>query len=204
MEGEENRPRFTRLSARGGNMIMTRYLPDGGQLDITDDKLVPMGDVKGYRQITYMRPGSHNQPACEIVFEIRHGVPVCASVHISADDDEAPVRTKDLKAIHLEKLRDDVYAYVGVWRPNPNAPKGRSSWVHESGTKSYLRDRKTIERAVQRRRRITPEFLKRVAELHNSAPAGSRLDTVCAAFEVRERQALRYIRLARDKGLIDG
>jgi len=198
VEGEENRPRLTRITARG----QTHYLPDGGQLDVTDNKLVPMGDVRAYRQITYTHPGNHNRPACEIVFEIRHGAPACVSVFLSSADDESPVRTKDLKEIHLEKLRDDVYAYVGVWRPNPNAPKGRRGWVHERGGDSYQRDRKAVERAVQRRRRITPEFLNRVAELHNNARPGGRLDTVKAAFNVEERQALRYIRLARERGLI--
>jgi hypothetical protein len=36
------------------------------------------------------------------------------------------------------------------------------------------------------------------------APEGGRLEAVCAAFDVSERQALRYMALAKQKGLIDG
>jgi hypothetical protein len=181
--------------------VMWAYvLPDGGEVVATDDELVPMGDARAFRQLTYTHDGDANRPACTIVFEVRHGAPVCASVHLSgAVDGQTAVRPKDLKAIQLDNLRAEVYARAGVFTPNPDSPGG---WIHRSGSREQYR--KTVERAVQRRRKITPEFLSRVAELHNGAPAGSRLDTVCAAFEVTERQALRYIRQARDKGLIDG
>jgi hypothetical protein len=50
------------------------------------------------------------------------------------------------------------------------------------------------------RRKITPEFLSRVAEIHRAAPEGGRLAAVKVAFMVNERQALRYIAAARKKG----
>jgi hypothetical protein len=180
---------------------VTYELPDGGRVVATDNELVPMGDTRTFRQVTYTHDGDADRPACTIVFEVRKGVPVCASVHLSGTEDgQTTVRAKDLKAIALDNLRADVFAYAGVFEPNPDSPGG---WVHKIGGASFQQDRKKVERA-QQRRKITPEFLSRVAELHNSAAAGSRLATVIAAFNVEERQALRYIRLARDKGLIDG
>jgi hypothetical protein len=50
------------------------------------------------------------------------------------------------------------------------------------------------------RRKITPKFLSRVAEIHQAAPEGGRLAAVKVAFMVNERQALRYIAAARKEG----
>jgi hypothetical protein len=178
-------------------------LSDGGVAEVTDLAPVPLGDdgARAYRQLTYTRDADGDCPGCQIVFEIRNRVLVCASFTLSTKA-ETGVRAKDLRVIKLDELARDLYSYIGVFRPNPTG----SEWVRVVGPASIERNRETIEQA--KRRKITPEFLQRVAEVHQSAPAGERLYAVKAAFPasdgspLSERQALRYIAQARREGLI--
>jgi hypothetical protein len=105
----------------------------------------------------------------------------------------------DLNAIKLDDLRDNVYGLVGVFTRNPDG----GGWVRQLGPASFRRDRKRVE-SVTRRRKVTPELLSQVAEVHQAAPERGRLEAVKAAFCVSERQALRYIGEAKQRGLIDG
>lgn len=83
-------------------------------------------------------------PTCEIVFEVRNGVPVCTRLSLTADN-EIGVRAKDLKAIKLEDLRDDIYGYIGVFTPNP-----AGGWVRKVGRGSYRQDREHVQQATTR------------------------------------------------------
>jgi hypothetical protein len=179
-------------------MKLVVELDDGGRIEVTDMEPVPMGDVFAHRQLTYAHDGDADRPACKIVFEVRNGVPVCAGISLGSADGGTLVRAKDLTAIKLDNLRDDVFALAGVFVPNPDG-----GLVRKFGPGSFHKDRKRTERATQRRK-ITPEFLNRVAEIHNGAPEGGRVAAIKAAFKVKERQALRYIALAKQKELING
>jgi hypothetical protein len=95
-------------------------------------------------------------------------------------------------------VREFRRAIAGVFTPNPEG-----GWIRKIGVRSFQEDRKRVERATQRRK-VTPEFLTRVAEIYSAAAAGGRIEAIRAAFDVSERQALRYIAVAKEKGLIDG
>jgi len=183
-------------------------LSDGGYVHVTDDTIVPMGDAHAYRQLTYTNTapliisvgaGLDAWPTlpvtCEIVFEVRDGVPGCVCIKLSAD--ERFIRAKDLSVIKLDELREEAYALAGVLTQTPDG-----KLVRKYTPATYQANRKRIERATSRRK-VTPEFLRRVAELHNGTPEGGRLEAVKAAFSVSERQALRYIAQARREGLIN-
>jgi hypothetical protein len=159
-------------------------LPEGGRMEITDDALVPMGDAYAHRQVTY------RTDTCEIVFEVHNGVPGCASVKLWSKD-ETPIRAKDLDAIKLDQLRDRAFAVTGVLMPDPD---GGHELTHQAV-------RKAIDSATSRRK-ITAQLLRRIAQVYGGTPAGQRTEAVRAAFGVSERQALRYIKLARQKELI--
>jgi hypothetical protein len=66
---------------------------------------------------------------------------------------------------------------------------------------THLAVRRTLTSATSRRK-IDAEFLQRIAQVYDDTPAGRRTDAVRAAFSVSERQALRYIKLARQEKLI--
>jgi hypothetical protein len=168
-------------------------LPDGGRIEVTDKTIVAMGDVKAYRQLTYTHNGGKGRPACKIVFEIRNGAPACASFELLATN-RMPVRAKDLRAFKLDELRETVYATAGVF-----VPQSDGTWFLTVGFSRE--DRNHVEQA-SRRRKMTPELLSRIAEVHTNAPDDGHLDAVASAFGVSQRQAWRYIAQAREKGLI--
>jgi hypothetical protein len=193
---EDWRARAEKQGFSVGPMRLITELPDGSHIEVTDPEIVPMGDAFAHRQLTYTHDGNADQPACKIVFEVRNGVPVCASFNLGSSESGSHVRAKDLNVIKLDNLRDDVYAAAGVFVPN-----SEGGFVRKLGR--FHQDRKRVESATQRRK-VTPEFLGRVAEVYNGAPVGGRLEAIRAAFVVSERQALRYMALAKQKGLIDG
>jgi hypothetical protein len=193
---EDWRVRVEKQGFSVGPMIVVTELPDGARIEVTDAEIVPMGTEFAYRQLTYSRDSDDDRPACKIVFEVRDGVPVCSTLCLGSSDGGIQVRARDLKAIKLDDLRDSVYAAAGVFTRNPDG-----GWVLKLGWASSKQDRKRVEN-VTRRRKVTPEFLSQVAEVHQAAPEGARVEAVKAAFFVSERQALRYIGQAKQRELI--
>jgi hypothetical protein len=194
---EDWRARAEKQGFTVGPMRLITELPDGSRIEATDPELVPMGDAFAHRQLTYTHDGDATRPACEIVFEVRKRVPVCATLRLGSPGGN-PIRATDLDAIKLDDLRDDVYGAAGVFVPNPDG-----GYVRKIGPTSFQRDRKRVEQ-VTRRRKVTPEFLSQVAEVYNGAPVGGRIAAIRTAFVVSERQALRYKKQAEEMELIDG
>lgn len=146
-----------------------------------------------------------------VTFEVRNGVPGAASITLIAGEGERLLRAKDLTAIKLDQIRNEVYAVAGVGAFVPYAVAGVGADEVDVDDYGQIDIEltaeeavKAVKRATTTRRKITPEFLSRVAAMHQAAPEGERLAAVKAAFMVNERQALRYIAAARKKGLING
>ncbi|WP_216638951.1 hypothetical protein [Mycobacterium asiaticum] len=160
-------------------------MPRGGHVEVTDNTIVPIGeDAFTHRQLTYTHEG------CEIVFEVHNRAPGAVSIRLWSDGKH--LRTKDLAAIKLDQLRDEAYLAVGLIMPDPD---GGYEVTHPVA-------RRTLQRATSRRK-ITPEFLALVAEIHQKAPAGGRTRAITEAFDVTDSQAFRYIAAARKEGLIN-
>src|ERR1700737_3977448 len=127
--------------------------PDGGYVDPTKKRVVPMGDGGAFEQLTYRRGG------VEIVFEVRDRRPVCTKVLLTSNPETGePVRAKDLAAIRLDDLRGDVYAATGIFEPSDKP----GVWVHKSNRESLRQDRRKVREATKRRK-ITSDFLQQVA-----------------------------------------
>lgn len=167
-------------------------LPDGGTVEVTNRRKVPMGDVRAYKQLTYTRDGGKGRPAVRAVFEVVNAVPVCTTFHLSSAD-QIPVRARDLRSVKLDELRSMVYAYAGVFVKDGNW------WVLSVG--HQVESTEAVQQAT-RRRRNDDGLLAKVAKIYNSAPEGSSMEAVASAFQVSERQAWRYIAQARENGLI--
>ena len=195
--GEDWRARAEKQGFPVGPMAppLPSELPDGGLLVVTDGEIVPMGDAFAYRQLTYSHDGTAARPGVKIVFEVRKRTPVCVSIELWSSD-KGGIHASDLGGIKLDNLRDDVYAYAGVFTRNPDG-----GWVRKLGLASFKQDRKRVE-LVTRRRTLTPDFWNQVAEVCKAAPERGRTKAVRAAFNVSQRQALRYVEEARKEGLI--
>jgi hypothetical protein len=156
-------------------------------VEVTNPTVVPMGDWYAYRQITYTA-GNYM-----LTFEVRDGSPGCVKVEVVAGVGESYLRSKDLAAIKINELCIEAFALFGVTKTED----GR--FVHRL---NYRRDRQRVEHIKTRRRTMTPDLIARVAQIHDTTPEGSRIAAIRAAFNVAERQALRYIAQARKDGLI--
>jgi hypothetical protein len=160
---------------------------------------VPLGDRFAHQRIAYHHRGDDHRPAAWIAYEIRNGVPVCTGIAMWSND-QNQVRTRDLSATWLERVRDKAYAATGIFTANPSG-----GWVRTLGPGTLPADARQVKRAATSPRKMTPEFLTRVAEVYNSTPLGSRTEAVCAAFNPtpHQRTALRWIHMAKKAGLID-
>jgi len=97
--------------------------------------------------------------------------------------------------VELDELRHTIYAFAGVFRPNPNGGS-----LHIFGRGAYNDDLKTIRATT--RHKLTRQRLERIADVYGAALEGGRIDAVMRKFNVGERQAARYIAAAREEGLI--
>jgi hypothetical protein len=101
------------------------------------------------------------------------------------------IRQKDLTAIRLDQIRDEVYVVAGVGAFTPDGTD-----VYELTASAA---RKALSRATSRRK-ITSEFLRKVAEIHQSVPDGQRLAAVKAAFCVKNARHSATSRRPAGKG----
>ncbi len=179
-------------------IIYTTELPGGGTVEVTDRAFVPFGNKGLYthRELTYRHPGDVTRLPHTVVFQTGDaGIPVCASVRVDADGGTG-VMTKHLKALRLEEIRADVFAFAGLYTRTP-----QGDYMRRLGRAEFETNRGAVAK-VGSRRRMTPHLLAQIASIHNGATPGGKIAAVKNAFHVERRQALRYISAARDAGLI--
>lgn len=150
-------------------------------------------------RLEYRHGGGDDQPALEIVAEVRDGAPVCTEIRLTAGD-SGYVRVRDviLVASFLESRIEDL-AVIAAWEPT-----SRGSWsqaLPDADYRAKERSVRSARRAV--RRKLTPERMAKVAEVYRTAE-GNKLAAIQAEFEVSERTAARYVTAARETGLLDG
>ena len=144
-----------------------RFKAEDGSLDVTratDDEMVPLGEFFAERVVE--RRIEQDGLTYVAVFEVRGGVPYCTKISIEADPSTV-VRQKHLDALKLNQMRDDTYALVGLCERTLR-DDGHYTYTRNHGGPAFRRHRKNVERATKRRR-VTPEFLRKVAEVHASA-----------------------------------
>lgn len=173
-------------------------LEDGGTLSTTDD-VQSVGDHGLPAKMQYRHGGGEDQPALEVVIEIRDGAPVCTEIRLRAED-SGYVRVRDviLVASFLESRIEDL-AVIAAWDPT-----ARGSWSQTLPDSDYQAKVRTVRSARQAaRRKLTPERLAKIAEVYR-VTEGNKLDAIGAEFGVSERTAARYVVAARAAGLLDG
>lgn len=160
--------------------------------------MVAVGDRMAPRLIEVTFPGVEGQPGLRMTVDSSSGVPRCTSVHIDATDGGRAVRTTDVRAVAVDDwLEAIVPAFLSSEVDRQEGSYTISvSAEHEADARRALRQ---VRRAD--RRRMTPEFLARVAEVYLSDDLRP-VEAVERRFGVSERTAYRYTELARDKGLL--
>ena len=160
--------------------------------------MVPVGDRMGPRLIEVTLPGVEGQPGLSMTIDSTSGVPRCTRVQIEALPDGRAVRTTDVRAVSVD---DWLEAIVPCFLSSEvNRQEGSytlsTSLEHEAEAKRALRQVRRTDR-----RKMTPEFLQRVAEIYTSDDLRP-VEALRDAFTVSERTAFRYAELARAAGYL--
>ena len=146
-------------------------------------------------------PGTDGQPAFFMVIEVIEGVPRCTELTLRRHEGGREIRQRDLRAIELDSwieglvakvsfeiMQNDEKGVAGAMRVDPESLR--------SGIKTISGVRKGS------RRPLTGERRQRVAEVYNAHETGG-IEAVELAFNVSRSTAVRYIKAARDAGLIE-
>lgn len=137
-------------------------------------------------------------PSIRLRLEVINDVPTCTIVEISHAA-SAGVRQVDLQTLNLAEIVSDVFSAMS-W-PVVIGPDGETIVLAVGGGAS---DRRIARRNIdgQRRRKITPELLKKVAEAYAEHETDKPIVKIAAMFGVQERMAAVYVRKARDAGYL--
>jgi hypothetical protein len=153
--------------------------------------LTPIGSdgvfVPGRIDVDFSRDRS--APIRKLKIEVRQGIPECTEIHLVARPDGRGLRPADLEAIDLTAWVEDILSEC-TYRQTPD---GLISVPGERNS------RKAIEQARKApRRKVTPELLRRVADVYRENIDGKPIGAIRDEFDVSYRTAARYVELCRD------
>lgn len=167
----------------GGHVVGDRFVPSPIEVDF---------------------PGADGEPSLYMLIEVVDGVPRCTEVTFRRTEGGREVRDKDLRAIPKDEGLDSwIETFVAVCSGEivERGPHGGSAVY--GGEARVRAGMKTIRDARKGSRRpMTAQRLERVADTYNAQETGG-IEAVAAAFGVSRATAVRYIRAARDAGLIE-
>lgn len=169
-------------------------------------RTIPIGNGNGVpERFRYVHPGGPEQPSFRFEFGVINGIPVCVGVHIESKDG-VPVRTKDLRIVHIDKL---IISAVGAARYEsiPGSKPGhrgwRKPWADQSFDAASLdAGRATVKGKPRTRRSRDSVDLELVAKTWRNAPAGAKTEALMTVFFCSKATAARYKKRAADEGLI--
>ncbi len=183
-------------------------MEDGADVEYDSHaQIQPIGNGLGVpKQFWYVHPGGPAQPSYRFEFGVMNKIPVCVGVHIEAKDG-VPVRTKDLRHLHIDKL---VISAIGAAAHEAmSAPPGRRRWRKAYGDRDFnatsIEAGKKIVKGKPRTRRSADAVdLELVAETWRNAPPGAKTESLMTVFFCSKATAARYKKRAVEEGLLDG
>ncbi|WP_454175262.1 hypothetical protein [Gordonia sputi] len=181
-------------------------MADGGtvEYDIGGiSEIVPIGNSRGVpTQYRYTHPGGPTQPSFRLEFGVTNGIPVCTGIHIESKD-EIPVRTRDLKLIHVDKMVASATAAV-AFEPDPQGTGWRKPHGDQNfNSVSMVAGKKAVKGKPRTRRSADDVDLKLVADTWRHAAPGSKTEALMTVFFCSKATAARYKKRAVEAGFID-
>ncbi len=185
--------------------VLTHRVPPYGWLrtPMLPTSMCAVGDRLVPSPIEVDFPGGiDGHPALYMLIEVIDGVPRCTELTIKRTGDGREVRTKDLRAVELDSFVERFVSLVSGG-PIKVISEYEISADVPLGEDAVRRGMKTI-RDVRKgsRRPLSEERKRRVADVYNAHDTGG-IEAVERAFDVSRSTAIRYIRAARDVGLIE-
>ena len=160
---------------------------------------VEIGDIVIPPQIEAVFPGTDGHPTLKVVIEVMDGIPECTELHLISADSTRGLNGMDLRSLKLEELVDQVVAAASMTITSRDG--GVRASVFKAGGAGEL-GIETLKKARQSQRtNMTRDRLRKVADVYNSKSQAG-ISAVAAAFQKSDRTAARYIRQAREAGLI--
>lgn len=146
--------------------------------------------------------GVDGQPSLSMTLEVVDGVPRCTELTIRRVEAGREVRQLDLRAVELEAWVGTFVALCSVELTTRDTKSGAFSGTWPDSEIALRRGVQAIENARKGSRRpMTRERLQRVADVYNAHTSGG-IEAVEVAFGKKRATAIRYIKAARDAGLI--
>lgn len=176
---------------------MTTAFEWGHAQHFMSDGYVPLGDHVAPSRIRLTGHGGDRRADLEIDFEVVDGAPRCSRLVLYAPDD-GQVTQDDLRSINVGHLMRTTFAATAMV-PDPG---GGSASAPDEVTPLYARgvDR-SVTAASRKPRRLTPDFLAKVAAVYNAHP-GQPTTAVQNAFGGGYRTAAGYVQRCRKDGLL--
>ncbi|MDQ3465980.1 MAG: hypothetical protein M3500_15110 [Actinomycetota bacterium] len=146
-------------------------------------------------------PSDARGPALRMRLAVVNGVPQCRELTIESKDTGREVRTADLRAVTLETWIEDLFAVVS--QRIVSEKDGIVSTVSGESPLRMAEAAKVVQRARSASRQvITEETIREVARVYRANATRRPTQAVAKAFGVQHRTASKYVRRARDLGLL--
>lgn len=134
----------------------------------------------------------------EVDYEVRDGQPCCSRLVIYAPDHGAGILQEHLKEIHVANLMRLAYRATALVPDDEES----SSRLNDEDMRPHLgKIERSVDAARTQRRKVTPEFLRRVAEVYRTNPARPTTE-VARQFDVAYSTAAGWVLRARRAGLL--
>ncbi|WP_425309085.1 hypothetical protein AADG42_10105 [Ammonicoccus fulvus] len=196
-------PEAGNMKVRVAGMRRTVPLPSlGGEISspIHPKSLFEIGDRMVPSPIDVRFAGDGDQPAFAMKIEVIAGVPRCTELSLNAVDGGREIRAKDLGAIELDSWIEAIVARASFRIERHE--DGSITLIDDMKDDSFFEGVREIRRARKNSRRpMTRHRLEQVAEIYNAQDEGG-LEAIEIALSVSRSTAARYVRQAREEGLI--
>jgi hypothetical protein len=152
------------------------------------------------RRVTVIPVAGDDLPRTEVVVETGDdGVPRCRAVRVTSGEAGRDVQASDLRGLPLEDVIVAAVKYTGTTATGT----ALGGWGGLDEMRQRVQATTAAAKQARRgvRRRVTPELLRRVAEVYRANP-DAPTKAVAEVFGVAHRTGTLYVRQARDADLL--
>jgi len=136
--------------------------------------------------------------------EIRDGQPWCRSISMVAEPDGPGVVPASLRDVPLRQLLGVLAFELADENMDRFRPDGPSLPSASRAALAHIDRQERARAALSGRRRVTPDLLKRVADVYSADESGRPTQAVANEFNVSHSTAARYVGSARKQKLLPG
>lgn len=144
--------------------------------------------------------GVDGQPALDMRLEVVNGVPQCRELRFTSVAGGREVKGLDLGAVRLAQWVEDIF---GMFASRIISDDGKTvTAVLAEGDEVDAAQAMNRARKGRAARKITPDLIRRVADVYAAHLDDAPTQAVKRAFGVEDRQARKYVKLAEEHGYL--